>query len=278
MQRIVSVSMSNPEAFAELLPGTGWRNPNASPIWLGYEVNEMAVGVACAACYTDYIELDWIAVEDSYQRLGIGRELLLEIQRIAREKGVNMLAASLCAGEPQMEQGERLLLQNGFMEMERMPRLSFPLQAIMDGPLRPTKRPVPKGVFFLRDISNVQFRDYNRKQGQGGSWLPSIEPEKLLPESCFVLKEGKIEGCLCFAETQDGLDIPWFQGHGSKMVAILLLAGYSAVAKRYSGQTRTHLVAVEKRIEDLVLQLAGESAVHDGDIVWMMKYLGDGAY
>ena len=271
MQRIVSFSMADAETFAPLLPGMAWRNLGFRSICLGYEVDGKVVGVASAASYDEYFEIDWIGVDAAFRRIGIGSALLGEMIETARSSGAEMIGVSLCVGGSQAVQGMDLLLQHGFVESARVPMMSFHLSAIAEGPLRPTERKAPKQVKYLKDISILQIRNYNHNQGGAGRSLATIEPEKLLPESCFILDKDAIAGCLCFGQAHDGIDISWLQGSGPKMVAALLIAGYNEVAKHYPPDTMMYLAAMEPRIEELVTNITSKKATYDGDILWMVR-------
>ncbi|MEZ4667970.1 MAG: GNAT family N-acetyltransferase [Anaerolineae bacterium] len=58
------------------------------------ECQSWGIPLQFAACpaYTEWMEIEWLGVEDAYQRRGLGRGLLQEQMQFHRERGVNYLA------------------------------------------------------------------------------------------------------------------------------------------------------------------------------------------
>ena len=197
MSRIVSLDPQAPGSFAPLLTGA---SPSiGAPLLLGYELCGTACGVLAADCFDDSVTLRWICVDGCCQHHGIAGELLDTLCTLAGESGAGQIDAVACLDNKMPL--ETLLTHRGFVKAEEASVYSFPLSAVLGGPLahqaaRKNPRLVP-----LHSLPGYLLRDFNRHIADpNGPLYPAINPDILLPESMAWLENGAVTGCVLLAD------------------------------------------------------------------------------
>ncbi len=273
ISRIVTVNPAKPGAFAGLLPNIPMEPGSGSPLLLGCELAGMAVGVLAADCLEEAVTLRWICVAPSCRRRGVAFRLMEKLCELAERESVRRMDAVACLPPEKLLPLEALLSRFGFERKDAGPVYSFPLQAVLNGPLAPTAaRNYPNAVPVHEMEGQHALREFNRRVADEEALpYPVIEPGKLLKESRVWVENGKITGCLLLAPCGDGLELRWLYGKGTASLLGMLSSAAAAVAAGHPTGIRLHMTALIPSADALVHKLAGEWLTEEAPVLHFVR-------
>lgn len=273
LSRIVTIHPAKPGAFSSLLSSIPMEPVSGSPLLLGYELAGMAVGVLAADCLEEAVTLRWICVAPSCRRRGVASRLMEKLCELAEREGVLRMDAVACLPLEKLLPLEALLSRFGFERRDVSPVYSFPLQAVLRGPLASAAaRRYPNAVPVHEMEGQPALREFNRRVADEEALpYPVIEPGKLLKESRVWVENGKITGCLLLAPCGDSLELRWLYGKGTAPLLGMLSSAACAVAESYPLGVRIHMTALVPSAEALVRRLAGEQLMEEAPALHFMR-------
>jgi GNAT superfamily N-acetyltransferase len=247
----------NPQALSAYEPLLAGASPavGGTPLLLGYDLSDVICGVLAADCFDDFLILRWICVDDTYRRRGFGGQLLDTLCTLAADAGIKQIDAVVCLTEDQ-KAAEILLTHRGFSQRDASPVFSFPLSAVLDGPLAPLIAKKDARAVPLHSVPKYLLRDLARQiAGPGGSQGHVFDGT--LPESLVWMEHGVAVGCILLAPCGDGVELHWLQASGAAAVQGLVAGAAGALAASHSPQTVIHATATTSSTEALLRKLAG---------------------
>ncbi len=273
LSRIVSLNPAKPGAFSSLLPDLPMEPGFGSPLLLGCELAGMAVGILAADCFDRAVTLRWIGVAPSCRRRGVASGLLEKLCQLAGREGVRRMDAVASLPPEKLRPLEALLSRFGFERRDVSQVYSFPLQAVLRGPLASAAaRRYPNAVPVYELEGHPALREFNRRAAAAEMLpYPVIEPRRLLKESRVWVENGRITGCLLLADGKDSLELRWLYGKGTAPLLGMLSSAACAVAESYPSGVRIHMTALVPSAEALVRRLAGEQLMEEAPALHFMR-------
>ena len=274
LSRIVSIQPNAQGAFAPLLAGGLLEDFYGTPLLLGYELGGTACGALAADCFDHFITLRWLCVDQSVQRRGIAGELLDELCTQADKEGVQELNAVVTGDASTPIRS--ILLDRGFVQMDRSPVYHFPLSAVLDGPLSAILDKQDKHVVPLRSVPAYFLRSFNNHIAAPDAFIhPPIDPETLLEESVVWVEKDKITACILFSTCGSGVEVRWIYSFNQNPATIqwMLVGAANALSRRFPPQTPIYVTALVPSVEPIVHRLAGDELSTDAGVVRLCRRL-----
>ena len=274
LSRIVSIQPDTQSVYTPLLAGVSIGDFYGTPLLLGYELGGTACGALAADCFDHSITLRWLCVDQSVQRRGIAGELLDELCTQADKEGVEELDAVVTGDASTPIRS--LLLERGFVQMDRSPVYHFPLSAVLDGPLSAILDRQDKHVVPLRSVPAYLLRSFNNHIAAPDAFIhPPIDPGTLLEESVAWMERDKITACILLSTCGSGVEVRWIYSFNQNPTTIqwMLVGAANALSRRFPPQTPIYVTALVPSVEPVVCRLAGNALSTDASVVRFCRRL-----